>query len=60
MSHHEIDGLGRDEFGRHEQVALVFAVFLVHQYHHSAGAQLVDDFGDRGNAGGTGRIGVQL
>jgi hypothetical protein len=50
VADHEIDRLGRDEVGRQDQVALVFAVFFVDQNDHAAGAQFGNDFlgaGDR-------------
>src|SRR5690606_40778631 len=46
---HEVDGLGRDEVRREDQVALVLAVFLVHEDDHPAGAELLDEFGYRGD-----------
>jgi hypothetical protein len=57
---HEVDGLGRDVVGRQDQVALVLAVFLVHQDDHAAGGQLGHDVlhgrdaGDAGGGGGSG------
>ena len=43
MLGHEIDGLGRDEFGREDQIALVLAVFLVNEDDHAAGTKLGND-----------------
>jgi len=51
MGDHEIDGLGGDVLGRHDQVALVFAVFFVDQNNQPASAQLGDDFSYRGYVG---------
>jgi hypothetical protein len=44
---HEVDGLGRDVVGRQDQVALVFAVFLVDQDDHAAGAHVGNDVFNR-------------
>ena len=41
---HEVDGLRRHEIGRQHQIALVLAVFLVHQNHHAAGLEFRHDF----------------
>ena len=41
---HEVDGFGRDFFGGHGQVAFVFAVFVVHQDDHAAGADFLQRF----------------
>ena len=43
MRDHEIDGFRRDEIGGKHQVAFIFAVFFIDQYHHAAGAQFSDD-----------------
>ena len=40
---HEIDRRGRDEFRRHDQIAFVFAVGVVHHDHHFALLQIGDD-----------------
>ncbi len=40
---HEVDRFRRDEFGGDHEVALVFAVFFVDEYHHPAGFQFGDD-----------------
>src|SRR3546814_5335694 len=47
VRNHEIDGLGRDELGGHDQVAFVFAVFFVDQDDDTPGAQFGDDLGNR-------------
>ena len=47
MASHEIDGFRRDVVGGDDEVALVLAVFLIDQDHHSAGADLGDDVLDR-------------
>ncbi|MNG27424.1 hypothetical protein D3C84_1125400 [compost metagenome] len=52
MGHHEVDGFGRDEFGGHDKVALVFTVFFVNQDDDTAGAQLGDDLGYRSDTEG--------
>jgi len=41
---HEVDGFRRDFFGGHGQVAFVFAVFVVHQDDHAAGADFLQRF----------------
>ena len=41
---HEVDRLGRDEIGGKNEIALVFAVFLIHQDDHLAGFDVGDDF----------------
>jgi hypothetical protein len=45
---HEVDGFGRDVLGGDDDVAFVFAVFLVNQHDHFAGLDVGDDFLDRG------------
>ena len=47
VARHEVDRLGRDEFGREDQVAFVFAVFLVDEDDHAARGQFVDQGGNR-------------
>ena len=49
---HEIDVLGPHALGRHDQVALVLAVLIVHDHDHASGAQLGQDFLDRIEAAG--------
>ena len=49
---HEVDGFGRHVVGGEHQVAFVFAVFLVNQNDHAAGAHLGHDIFDWGNKGG--------
>ena len=48
MRGHEVDGLGRDAFGGHGEIAFVFAVFVVHHDQHAPGAKLFDRFGNGG------------
>jgi hypothetical protein len=43
---HEIDGFGSGLFGRHAEVALVLAVFIIHQDDHAAAAGLFERFFD--------------
>jgi len=43
---HEIDGFGGDEFGGQGEVALVFAVFVIDNYDHAAGAELNEGCGN--------------
>ncbi len=43
---HEIDGLGRNSVGRHDQVALILAVFVVHQDHHATRPNGRDEIGN--------------
>ncbi|MCW0417050.1 hypothetical protein NB689_002804 [Xanthomonas sacchari] len=54
---HEIDVRGLDQFGGHDQVALVFAVLVVDDDHHAAGAEFFQQLGDGGEiqARGNGR-----
>ncbi len=49
---HEVDGLGRDEIGCQDQVTFVFAVFLIDQDDHPAGADFGNDFFDCGDGHG--------
>ena len=49
---HEVDGFGGDVFGGDDQVAFVFAVFVIHEDDHFADADVVDDF--RGGVQGHG------
>ena len=44
---HEIHGFRSDFFGGHREVALVFAVFIVHEDNHAALADFVEGFLDR-------------
>src|SRR5437762_3330388 len=37
---HEVDGLGRDHFRRHGQVAFVLTVFIIHHDDHASGLKL--------------------
>lgn len=53
---HEIDRFGRDVFGGHDEVALVFAVFFIDQDDHATGLEFGDDLSGGGN-GGMGRHG---
>ena len=55
MGRHEIDGFGRDVFGRKHQVTFVFAIFFVHQNDHPPSAQIGDNFFHRSNACRKGR-----
>src|SRR6185437_9104857 len=48
---HEIDGLGGDVFGGEGEVAFVFAVFVVDDDQHAAGANFVEGSGDVGKRG---------
>jgi len=43
---HEVDGVGRDFFGGHGEVALVLAVFVVNEDDHAAVADFFDGFFD--------------
>ena len=54
MLGHEVDRLRRHVFGRHDEVALVLAVFFVDQDDHAASLQFGDDLGGGGD-GGVGR-----
>src|SRR5215210_7867142 len=55
---HEVDRLGRDELGRHREVALVLAVLVVADDDHAAGPDLLDRLldGSEGTAHGTATI----
>ena len=44
---HEVDVLGPHAGGRHDEVALVFPIFVVHDDDHAAGGELGEDFFDR-------------
>ena len=39
---HEIDGFGRRQVGRHDQVAFVLATLVVDQHHHFAGSDVFE------------------
>src|SRR5690606_7098917 len=52
MRDHEIDVFRRNELRRHDEIALVFAVFLVNEDHHAACAQLGHDFTYGGDSAG--------
>ena len=41
---HEIDGLGGHMLGGHDQITLVFPVFIIHQDNHLALADVFDQF----------------
>ena len=49
---HEVDVLGPHQFRGHEQVALVLAILVVEHDDHAAGADLVDQFGNRAETHG--------
>ena len=44
VARHEIDVFRLDRFGRHQQVAFVFAIFIVHDDDHLAGLDVFDNF----------------
>ena len=44
---HEVDGLGRHFFRSHGEVALVLAIFVVHENDHPPLADLLNRFFDR-------------
>jgi hypothetical protein len=44
MGGHEVDGFGRNAFGKGDQISFVFAVFVVNDDNHLAGAQVVEGF----------------
>src|SRR5579883_542715 len=46
VGRHEVDDLRRDLLGRDGEVALVFAVLVVHDHEDAAGADLLDGFGN--------------
>ena len=46
---HEVDGFGRDMVGGQDQVAFVFAVFVIDQDHHLARAHVGHDIGHGGD-----------
>jgi hypothetical protein len=49
---HEIDGFRRDVFSGEHEVAFIFAILLVDQDHHAAGAHVGDDIENRADAHG--------
>src|SRR5207249_1727398 len=48
---HEVDGVGRDLFGGHGEVAFVFAVLVVDEDDHTALANFLDSFFNGGERG---------
>ena len=50
VGRHEVDGLGRRLLRGHDEVALVFAVGVVHHDHHPATPDVIHRFLDRGEA----------
>src|SRR6185295_17627776 len=44
MPRHEVDRVGCHEIRRDDDIAFVFAIFLVDQHDHAAGLQFADDF----------------
>ncbi len=52
FAEHEIDGFGGDEFSGADEVAFVFAVFVVDEDDHAAGFEGGDDVGDFGTGHG--------
>ena len=54
LAHHEIDGGGSDFLGGDDEIAFVFAVFVIDQDDHAAGFELVEDLGD----GAEGHVGI--
>ncbi len=53
---HEVDGFRRDEVGRQDQVAFIFAVFLVNEDDHAAGANVGNDVFGTGDSHGWGNV----
>ena len=51
LADHEVDRLGRDVLGGDDEVALVLAVFVVHEDDHAAGAKFVQGFVDGAKPG---------
>ena len=51
VGRHEVDRLGRDELGRHGEVAFVLAALVVADHDHAAGADVGQGFVDRGEVG---------
>ncbi len=49
VRHHEIDRLRRHVVGGQDDIAFVFAIFIVNQNDHAPGADFNDDFLDRRN-----------
>src|SRR5215468_8990308 len=47
VSGHEINGIGRDLFGRDHEVAFIFPVFIIDDDDHSAFLDLVNGFFNR-------------
>ncbi len=55
---HEVDGLGGDVLGGEGEVAFVFAVFVVDDDHHAAGADVGDGAGNVGEGRLEGACGI--
>jgi hypothetical protein len=49
---HEVEEIDADPLRRADEVAFVLAVLVVDENDHAAGAQLVEDFGNRGERHG--------
>ena len=44
---HEVDGVRRDFFGGHAEIAFIFAIFVIHENDHFAGADVLDSLFNR-------------
>jgi hypothetical protein len=44
---HEVNVFGLHALGGNDQVAFIFAILIIHQYHHLAEADIVDNFFNR-------------
>ena len=58
VADHERHALRRGVLGRHDEVALVLAVLVVHDHDHAPGTQLGDDLRDRTELGSRPRSGA--
>ena len=47
VARHEIDVLGAHAVGRHDEIALVLAILIVHDHRHLAAAQVLENLVDR-------------
>ena len=50
FAEHEVDGFGGDKIRRTDQIAFIFAVFIIDEHDHLAGFESGDHVGDCGEA----------
>jgi hypothetical protein len=47
IARHEVDVFGAHALGCHDEIALIFAILIVHQHRHLAGPEVIENLIDR-------------